>query len=84
MRGTPSEVLAHFSEHSIRGEFVLLLHGAEPTLQETRDLTWAISRTAQLEKEGQSSKDAMKQAAKEAGLSKRDIYNAMVHADSPE
>ena len=84
VRGTPSEVLAHFSEHGIRGEFVLLLHGAEPALQETRDLAWAINRTTQLETEGFSSKEAMKQAAREAGLSKRDIYNAMVHTDSPE
>ena len=75
VRGTPSEVLAHFEAEGIRGEFVLLLHGAEPEEPEVRDIAWAVSRTAQLEAEGISQKDAIKQAAKEANLSKRDVYN---------
>ena len=78
VRGTPSEVLAHFAEQGIRGEFVLLLHGAEPAQPEERDINWAVARTAQLEQEGIAQKDAIKQAAKEAGLSKRDVYNFIV------
>ncbi|MBR4944721.1 MAG: 16S rRNA (cytidine(1402)-2'-O)-methyltransferase [Peptococcaceae bacterium] len=78
VRGTPSEVLAHFEAEGIRGEFVLLLHGADPAPPEERDVDWAINRVAQLEAEGISQKDAIKQAAKEAGLSKRDVYNVIV------
>ena len=78
VRGTPSELLAHFKEEGIRGEFVLLLHGAQPELPEEQGLDWAVQRTAQLEAEGISQKDAIKQAAKEAGLSKRDVYNFIV------
>ena len=78
VRGTPAEVLAHFEEHGIRGEFVLLLHGAEPAAPEERDLDWAVARVAQLEAEGMSQKDAIKQAAKEADISKRDVYNFIV------
>ena len=78
VRGTPSEVLAHFEAEGIRGEFVLLLHGAEPALPEERDIDWAVNRAAQLEADGISQKDAIKQAAKEAGLSKRDVYNFIV------
>lgn len=78
VRGTPSEVLAHFESEGIRGEFVLLLHGADPAPPEERDVDWAINRVAQLEAEGISQKDAIKQAAKEAGLSKRDVYNVIV------
>lgn len=78
VRGTPAEVLAHFAEQGIRGEFVLLLHGAEPAEPEERDINWAVARTAQLEQEGIAQKDAIKQAAKEAGLSKRDVYNFIV------
>lgn len=78
VRGTPAEVLQHFETEGIRGEFVLLLHGAEPIQPEERDLDWAIARTAQLEQDGISQKDAIKQAAKEAGLSKRDVYNFIV------
>lgn len=78
VRGTPSEVLAHFEAEGIRGEFVLLMHGAEPALPEERDIDWAVNRAAQLEADGISQKDAIKQAAKEAGLSKRDVYNFIV------
>ena len=78
VRGTPSEVLAHFEAEGIRGEFVLLLHGADPAPPEERGIDWAVERVAQLEADGISQKDAIKQAAKEAGLSKRDVYNFIV------
>lgn len=78
VRGTPAEVLRHFTAEGIRGEFVLLLHGAEPALPEEKDLDWAVNRVAQLEQNGISQKDAIKQAAKEANLSKRDVYNFIV------
>lgn len=78
VRGTPSEILTHFETEGIRGEFVLLLHGAQPAQPEERDLDWAVQRTAQLEADGIPQKDAIKQAAKEAGLSKRDVYNFIV------
>lgn len=78
VRGTPAEVLVHFEQNGIRGEFVLLLHGADPAASEARDLDWAVARVAQLEAEGISQKDAIKQAAKEADLSKRDVYNFIV------
>ena len=48
------------------------------TAPETRDIDWAVARVAQLEAEGISQKDAIKQAAKEADLSKRDVYNFIV------
>ena len=78
VRGTPSEVLAHFEAEGIRGEFVLLLHGADPAPPEERGIDWAVERVEQLEADGISQKDAIKQAAKEAGLSKRDVYNFIV------
>ena len=78
VRGTPSEILAHFEAEGIRGEFVLLLHGADPAPPEERGIDWAVERVAQLEADGISQKDAIKQAAKEAGLSKRDVYNFIV------
>lgn len=78
VRGTPSELLTHFKEEGIRGEFVLLLQGASPAPAEERDLDWAVQRTAQLQADGMPQKDAIKQAAKEAGLSKRDVYNFIV------
>lgn len=78
VRGTPAELAAHFAAQGIRGEFVLLLHGADPAPPEKRDLNWAADRAAQLEKDGLSGKEAIKQAAREADLSKRDVYNFIV------
>lgn len=80
VRGTPEEVLAHFEQNGVRGEFVLLLHGAEPTAPETRDLAWAVARATQLEADGIAQKEAIKQAAKEADLPKREVYNFIVQS----
>ena len=55
VRGTPAEVLAHFEAEGIRGEFVLLLHGANPAPPEERDIDWAVNRVTQLEAEGTDS-----------------------------
>lgn len=78
VRGTPGEILAYFETKGIRGEFVLLLHGAEPAQPEERGLDWAVVRVNQLEQDGTPQKEAIKQAAKEANLSKRDVYNFIV------
>ena len=78
LRGTPAELLAHFQENEIRGEFVLILEGKEPSVEAAKDIAWAVERVNQLIQEGISQKDAIKQAAKEAGLPKREVYNLIV------
>ena len=78
LRGTPAELLAHFQENEIRGEFVLILEGKEPSVEAAKDIAWAVERVNQLVQEGISQKDAIKQAAKEAGLPKREVYNLIV------
>ena len=75
---TDNQIMDTFEAEGIRGEFVLLLHGADPAPPEERGIDWAVERVAQLEADGISQKDAIKQAAKEAGLSKRDVYNFIV------
>ena len=76
VRGTIEEVAAHFEEKGIKGEFVLVLDGCEPAIETPKDILWALTRADELEAQGISGKDAIKQAAKEAGLPKRDVYNA--------
>lgn len=77
-RGTPAELLAHFQANEIRGEFVLIVEGKEPAEEATKDISWALQRVNQLTAEGLSQKEAIKQAAKEAGLPKREVYNLIV------
>ena len=74
-RGSASELLAHFQEQGVKGEFVLIVQGAPLPEAENHDAAWALSRSQTLEASGLSAKEALKQAATEAGLSKRDVYN---------
>lgn len=74
-RGSASELLAHFQEQGVKGEFVLIVQGAPLPEAENHDAAWALSRSQTLEASGLSAKEALKQAAAEAGLSKRDVYN---------
>lgn len=76
-RGTIKEVLEYFSQKEIKGEFTLLLEGAT-IVEEKKDLNWAIERVNELVEEGLSSKDAVKKAAKEAEIKKRDLYEVIM------
>jgi len=77
-RGSVEELLADFSMRDIKGEFVLIVKGAPPIEDERKDLPWAIARTKFLIEQGIREKDAIKQAAQESMLPKRDVYNAFV------
>lgn len=81
-RGTLSELLRHYEENQPRGEFVLILEGAgnaaAPTQQEARSPLAAYE--AHLADCGDK-KEAMRRTAKELGISRRDVYQAVLQAD---
>lgn len=80
---TLGEAVAYYEENEPKGEFVLVLEGADPAeLREQEKEQWL---TMPLEQhmdyylnQGMTKKDAMKQVAKDRGVSKRDIYNALL------
>lgn len=81
VRGTPTELLAHFEKQAPRGEFVLVVSGApveavhpqqEATPQVLADAVVAM------EAEGVERKAAMKEVAQRFGLSRRDVYQALL------
>ena len=81
--GTVSEVLAHFEANEPKGECVLVLEGKkyEEIEKEAKEKWQELSIEEHVEKylsEGMSKKDAMKAAADDRGLSKRDIYQALI------
>ncbi|MFZ5823475.1 MAG: 16S rRNA (cytidine(1402)-2'-O)-methyltransferase [Bacillota bacterium] len=82
VRGTPGELLRHFEERQPRGEFVLVIQGAPPEekVVDPADLTpAALARAvAELEQAGVDRKAAMKEVAQRYGLSKRDVYQALL------
>ena len=88
MRGTPAELLAHFSAHAPRGEFVLVLQGApaDSPAANPADLSPDALAEAvrELEGQGMDRKAAMKEIARRLGLRKRDVYQALLQSEEKE
>lgn len=83
VRCTLDEAVAKYDAEPPKGEFVLILEGAdEKQLEETRAESWnAISLEEHLKKyieSGLPRKEALKKVADDRGLSKRDVYNSLL------
>lgn len=78
-RTTLAGALEYYSEKSPRGEYVIVVEGATETEADTQEQWWCdLSIKEHVDeyiKRGENSKDAIKSAAKDRGLSKRDVYN---------
>ena len=82
MQGSFSEIIAHYREHEPRGEYVLVIEGKsfEDLALEEQESWQEMSveeHVAFYEGQGMDRKAAMKQAAKDRGVSKRDIYQVL-------
>ncbi len=80
-RTTLGESITHYSENPPKGEFVLVVAGAEPVVEEKPTVTDAAARVQQLMADGLSRKDAIKQTAKELDLPKNVVYDAALRID---
>ncbi|MBQ3217058.1 MAG: 16S rRNA (cytidine(1402)-2'-O)-methyltransferase [Oscillospiraceae bacterium] len=78
VRTTLSEALRLYEEQPPRGEFVLVVQGAEKETPESISLDAALERVSVLLGEGLSKKDAVKQASKETGFPKNELYEAAI------
>ncbi len=79
MQGNLDEIIAFYEEREPRGEYVLLFEGRSGReLLEEEQRSWeALSLEEHLKlylDQGSDRKEAMKQVAKDRGLSKRDVY----------
>jgi len=77
VRGTPSEVLAHFKAHPAKGEIAVAL--SPPPTKPLED--W--KKLAPLYRAKLSAKDAAELMAKTFGVSKKEVYGYMISLDSP-
>lgn len=80
---TLEAALAYYEENDPRGEYVLVLEGADRReLQKEKQRSWQeMSLEEHLvlyENQGFSNKDAMKLVAKDRGVSKRDVYQQLL------
>ncbi len=82
-RTTIAEAMAYYEDNDPRGEYVLVIAGRDfSEIEEEKRLAFADlsieEHVAQYEEKGMSHKEAMKAAAKDRGVSKRDIYQALL------
>lgn len=83
LRMTLREAAAYYSEQSPRGEYVLIVEGAPEEPEDGVSLETALARVAALAERGVSTKDAVRQAAKETGVPKNVLYEAAVKGEAP-
>lgn len=78
-----SEALAYYEENEPRGEYVLVLEGVDrESLEQDKQRKWqrlSVQEHVHLyEEQGLSRKDAMKRAAQDRGMSRREIYQQLL------
>lgn len=83
MQTTFSALLAYSKDNEPRGEYVLIICGrSREELKREEQASWDSmsikEHMAHYEGQGIDRKEAMKQVAKDRGVSKRDIYNALL------
>ena len=77
-RTTLGEACAYYGENDPKGEFVLVIRGAEPSQEQEVTLEDGLALVERLREEGLSLRDAVKRAAKELGLSRNQLYDRAV------
>ena len=77
-RTTLGQAAAWYGENAPKGEFVLVVRGAEPLPEREASLEDGLDLVDRLRGEGLSLRDAVKRAAKELGLSRNELYDAAV------
>lgn len=83
VRTTLGEALERYRQEPPRGEFVLVVAGAQPQPSQPSGPEDALERVSALRREGLSLKDAVKQASKELDFPRNQLYNlALARQDS--
>ena len=79
IRTTLADAIAKYTEQPPRGEFVLVVAGAEEVVKEEATLEDAAAHVTKLMEQGLSRKDAIKQTAKDLDLPKNVVYDAALN-----
>lgn len=74
-RTTLGAAADHYAQNPPKGEFVLVVRGAEPPEEPEVSAEDGLERVRLLREEGLSLRDAVKRAAKELGLSRNELYS---------
>lgn len=74
LRGTLAEAVSHFDETPPKGEFVLIIDGAEPPSEPRATREEALAVMDAHRAQGRSTKESARLAAAETGYSKNELY----------
>lgn len=81
-RGTVEQALRHLAEHPPLGEYCLVAEGAGEAAESGQAAWWsgmsAEEHVARYEQLGEARKDAIKKAAADRGVPKREVYNELL------
>lgn len=82
-RTTLEDAIAYYQDNDPKGEFVLVIEGRDPDAKQQEKADAFLAMTIQEHvrlymEQGMDKKEAMKAAAKDRGVSKRDIYQALL------
>ena len=76
LRGRISDMLSYYKERTPKGEYVLVVEGAQEAEEKTITIDEAVAVAKQLIDSGIKTSEACKEAAKKTGFSKSEIYAA--------
>ena len=76
VRTTLGEAVTYYAGNTPKGEYVLVVAGAEPAEAPAVTLEDAVAQVLALKEQGMRLKDAAKEVAEHTGLSKNDLYAA--------
>ena len=80
-RTTLTQAIIYYSENEPKGEFVLVLGGAEKHEELTVTLEDAVAMVLKLRENGERMKDAVRQISADTGLNKNELYEASLQAE---
>lgn len=81
IRTTLGEAVTRYTDQSPKGEFVLVVAGAESAAEEAPDPDDALAQVNALRREGVSLKDAVRQVADSMGLKRNLLYSMALESD---
>ena len=81
VRTTLGGAIEKYTANAPKGEFVLVVAGAEPVVEEAATEADAAARVQALMAQGLSRKDAIKQTAKDLGLPKNVVYDLALNIE---
>ena len=77
LRGRISDMLNYYKDRTPKGEYVLVVEGAQEAEEKALTIEEAVAIAKQLIETGTKTSEACKQAAKKTGFSKSEIYAAV-------